>query len=289
MLKITISASLLKTVSSSLMAISSEAAIQQKEHPFIISQEKKSLERRAKMWEKSVEEIIKEDEELKAKYPSKSFIEKLPLISNIKAYTDKVFKLDVDAASKELTIEINEDFIEEAIKIGTNVVVKAMEPALNLAAVFANYGDDVVAFKTKWDEDKVDTTTSETIPAEKVPAEIRAKVEETKKKEFNGWSFDTDVFPTNPKPLFLDEEKETYKLIYDLSATRGEEKFRCSPNVSRRIIQDKENTVIELADHHEIPSSLVKALFEYYGVELTDRQLGLETPTVNEHTPAVEE
>ena len=285
MLKITISASLLKTVSSALMAVSSEAAIQQKEHPFIISQEKKSLERRAKMWEKSVEEIIKEDEEFAAKYPSKSFIEKLPLISNIKAYTDKVFKIDVDAASKELTVEINEDFIAEAIKIGTNVTVKAMEPALNLAAVFANYGEDVVAYKAKWDEDKVDSTiTSETIPAEKVPEEIRAKVK-VGHVETEGWTLAIDQHPSKPKPFFPDEEKEAYISCVDLICTRGEEQFNCYPSDGVGILQSKDKTVAQLAQYNEMPASLIKAIYAYYGVELTPKQLGIEEVQAPAETP----
>lgn len=288
MLKLSISATLLQAASRSLMSITNEVVILQKEHPFLVKKEKESIEREAKMFKMTVEEVIKDRQRLKAT-SEKSPLDKLPLISNITNFNSKI--VSVIRTEEEVTVTLNEDFVQGAIKIGTDMAVKAAKPLVDFISVLDGYADDVLALKAKWKEDEEDKVEveSKTVPASEVPEKVRAKVEETKKKEFNGWSFDTDVFPTNPKPLFLDEEKETYKLIYDLSATRGEEKFRCSPNVSRRIIQDKENTVIELADHHEIPSSLVKALFEYYGVELTDRQLGLETPAVNEHTPAVEE
>ena len=279
MLKITISASLLKTVSSSLMAISSEAAIQQKEHPFIISQEKKSLERRAKMWEKSVEEIIKEDEELKAKYPSKSFIEKLPLISNIKAYTDKVFKLDVDAASKELTIEINEDFIAEAIKIGTSVVISAMEPALNLAAVFVNYSEEVDALQAKWNPEEEPTeTTSAEVPASQVPEEIRKKV------NTNDWVLVLDEHPSKAVPFFTDEEKENYIMCEDLLCTRGDQKFNCFPSTVQYILGSKGKTVEQLAERNKIPASLVRAIYAHYGVEAPAPKE--EVKTDNQSQPA---
>ena len=193
MLKLTISSSLLKTLATAVGHIGTEVAILSKEHPFIIAQEKESIEREAKMFKITVEEVLKRRAENEAKEPSKSFIDKLPLISNIKAYSDKVFKIDVDAASKELTVQVNEEFITEAIKIATKLTINLIEPALNLAAVFENYADEVCTLKDKWNpEETEEEITSNDISADKVPAEIRSKVSQTE------WTPALDKSPYDP-------------------------------------------------------------------------------------------
>ena len=265
MLKLTISSTLLKTLSTSVGHIGTEVAILNKEHPFILAQEKESIEREAKMFKITVEEVIKRRAENEAKEPSKSFIDKLPLISNIKAYSDKVFKIDVDAANKEVTVQVNEEFVTEAIKIGTKVVINAMEPALNLAAVFANYAKEVDAFKGKWETETPTETVSTEVPAEKVPEEIRNKVEP--KVDTSGWTFTLDEHPSKDLPFFTDEAKENYILCKDFICTRGKEVFNCSPSRAQQILNNTTKTVEKLAETYDMPSSLIRAIFAYYGVE----------------------
>ncbi|MEG0365563.1 MAG: hypothetical protein RR585_01915 [Coprobacillus sp.] len=267
MLKLIISASLLQATSNAISAIAGAAAIQEKEHPFLIAKEKKSLERQAKMFGMTVEEIIKDRERHAATNPKKSFIEKLPLISNIKAYSDKVF--NITRNDKDVTIEVNEDFIKEALELGKTVAVNALVPALDLAAVIAKYAEGVDAYKEKWEtKDKEDVVIDSTeIAAEQVPAEIKEKV--TGPFESNGWTLVIDENPSTPTPFFTDEEKENYILCVDLLCTRGEEKFSCFPGSGASILENvKEKTVPQLAERQNMPSSLIKAICAYYGVEI---------------------
>ena len=279
MLKLIISASLLQAASNAISAIAGAAAIQEKEHPFLIAKEKKSLERQAKMFGMTVEEVIKDRERHASTDHKKSFIEKLPLISNIKAYSDKVF--NITRNDKDVTIEVNEDFIKEAIELGKTVAVNALVPTLDLAAVIAKYEEGVDAYKEKWEtKDKEDVVIdSNEIAAEQVPAEIKEKA--TGPFESNGWTLVIDKNPSTPTPSFTDEEKENYILCVDLLCTRGEEKFNCFPGTGAHILENlKEKTVPQLAERHSMPSSLIKAICAYYGVEIP-------TPKVEE-TAAVE-
>lgn len=267
MLKLIISASLLQAASNAISAVAGAAAIQEKEHPFLIAKEKKSLERQAKMFGMTVEEIIKDRERHAATNPKKSFIEKLPLISNIKAYSDKVF--NITRNDKDVTIEVNEDFIKEALELGKTVAVNALVPTLDLAAVIAKYEEGVDAYKEKWEtKDKENVVIdSNEIAAEQVPAEIKEKA--TGPFESNGWTLVIDKNPSTPTPSFTDEEKENYILCVDLLCTRGEEKFNCSPGTGAHILENlKEKTVPQLAERHSMPSSLIKAICAYYGVEI---------------------
>lgn len=226
------------------------------------------------------EEVIKRNEEFEAKYPSKSFIDSLPLISNIKAYSDRVFKIDVDAASKELTVQVNEEFITEAIKIATKLTINLIEPALNLAAVFENYADEVCDLKDKWNpEETEEEITSNDISADKVPAEIRSKVSQTE------WTPALDKSPYDPKPFFTDEDKENYIFVQDLVWSRGDEKFHLTPNDTAYMLGNVERTVTELASYNNIPASLVRAVYAHYKVEFTPKQLGQEEVKPVEETP----
>lgn len=283
MLKLIISASLLQAASNAISAVAGAAAIQEKEHPFLIAKEKKSLERQAKMFGMTVEEIIKDRERRAATESEKSFIEKLPLISNIKAYSDKVF--NITRNDKEVTIEVNEDFIKEALELGKTVTVNALVPVLDLAAVIAKYAEGVDAYKEKWEtKDKEEVVIDSTeIPAEQVPAEVKEKV--TGPFESHSWTLVIDENPSTPTPFFTDEQKENYTMCVDLVCTRGEEKFTCSPGTGLRLLANRgDKTVPQLAEHHHMPSSLIKAIFDYYGFDAPAPKVE-ETTTV-ENKPA---
>lgn len=286
MLKLVISSTTLTNISASIAGFASAIAVVKESHKGLIAMQVDKDIKMAKLFDVTVEQY--KLQKVSDKKDESSFLDHLPLLKNIKAYANKA--VIVTTENDEVTVQFSTEFIQEGADLFFNNMKKVLLPIADIITVLHQNDKDIDAFTAKWELDMKEEpqveVVSEEISSAKVPTAIAAKVDASApvkdSVEVNGWTLSLSEYPTTPVPFFIDEHKEENKLIKDFTAKRGDESFECSPGTTILILQSKNSTIPELAERAKLPSSLIKALYEFYGIELSPKQLGIEEPTTTE-------
>lgn len=279
MLKLVISSTTLTNISASIAGFAASVAVVKESHKGLIAIQAEKDIKMAKLFDVTVEQY-KLEKEFYQKDKS-SFLDKLPLLKNIKAYANKA--VSVTTENEEVTIQFSTEFIQEGVDLFFTNTKKVLVPIADLITIISQNNKDIKDFGDKWELNKLEEPqveiVSKEVSAAEVPADIVAKVSDEEhvkdSVEVNGWVLSLSDSPLTPQPFFLDADKEDYKLIKDLTATRGDSTFECTPGTTALIL-GSENTIPELAERSKLPSSLIKALYEFYGIEFSPKQLGTE-------------
>ena len=257
MLKLTMSATLLNAVASSMATVALNVREVSKTHTGLKAQEEKSLIKTAEVLGIPVEEY-RADKAKRALKQAEELATKLPFFSNIKEKVTKVATLT--KTDDSVVICINEEYLLDCVKAAERVTLKLLKPIADAACIFGDEEENQEAFEAKWfpKEESETVVESKEVSAADVPVEIRTEV------AHHGWKFETSDY--SPEPFFTDENYENHIIVHFITATKEESSFQVPQSKVKRILGTTK-TLLETAKAEELPVSLVKAIRAFYGQE----------------------
>lgn len=259
MLKLSISATFLNTVASSLSVIALNVRETSATHKGLKAQEEKSLVKTAEVLGIPVEEY-RADKAKRKLAEAEKFVSNLPFFSNIKEKATKVATLT--KTDNEVIISINEEYLTECVQAAERVTLKLLKPIADAACIFGEEEENQEAFDAKWFPKEESETIVETkvVPATDVPVEVRSEV------AHHGWTITPSDFVT-PEPFFTDEENENFINIHFLTAVHKDGRELSVSQVKVRNVLQSTDTLLNTARNENLPVSFVKAIRAFYGQE----------------------
>lgn len=257
MLKLSISATFLNTVASSLSVIALNVRETSATHKGLKDQEEKSLVKTAEVLGIPVEEY-RADKAKRKLAEAEKFVANLPFFSNIKEKATKVATLT--KTDDEVTISINEEYLTECVQAAERVTLKLLKPLADVACIFGDEEENQEAFDAKWfpKEESEIVVEAKEVPATDVPVEVRSEV------AYHGWKLEASDF--SPEPFFTDENYENHIVVHFITATKEESTIQVAQGKVKRVLGSTK-TLLETAKATELPVSLVKAVRAFYGQE----------------------
>lgn len=258
MLKLSIPATLLNTVATSISIIALNVRETSKTHKGLKAQEEKTILKTAEVLGISVEQY-RADKAKQAALDAEQFAAKLPFFSNIKEKATKVATLT--KTDDAVVIGINEEYLNDCVKAAERVTLKLLKPLADVVCIFGDEEEASEALEAKWfpKEDTAEPTVeTQSIDANDVPTEIRSEV------TYHGWNIEVSEF--SPEPFFLDESYEDHIVIHFLTATKDSSSIQIPQGKVKRVLGSA-STLLETAKEQELPVSLVKAVRAFYGQE----------------------
>lgn len=264
MLKLSIPATLLNTIASSIATIALNVRETSSNHKGLKAQEEKTILKTAEILGIPVEQY-RADKIKQAAIDAEKFAAKLPFFSLIKEKATKVATLT--KTDDAVVIGINEEYLTDCVKAAERVTLKLLGPIADVACIFGDEEENSEAFEAKWfhKEDKtleveIDKATGDVtvnkVDANDVPLEVRTSV------TYFGWSIEASDFA--PEPFFLDESYEDHILVHFLTATKESSSIQIPQGRVKRVLASTA-TLLETAKEQELPVSLVKAIRAFYG------------------------
>lgn len=259
MLKLSISASILNAISTSILTISHNAKLTEETNPklkAVIQEEAQSI---ANVLDISVDEYLKTKEEKQVSKLTTLLkhynLNTMPLINNKIITTNKT--------DDTLEISINDEYIIDCIELATKASVRMLKPLADLYVIAFDNEKDSKAVEAKW-RSKQETVTSKIIDPSEVPTDILTKkdtIAET--KTINGWT----ITPSNlvTPVIVMEEDGENYTTLYFLECTNGERNLDVTARKVETIVKltgDYTKEVSNIA----LPFSLITAIRQYYGI-----------------------
>ena len=259
MLKLSIPATFLNTVASSLSVIALNVRETSVTHKGLKDQEEKSLVKTAEVLGIPVEEY-RADKAKRKLAEAEKFVANLPFFSNIKEKVTKVATLT--KTNDEVIISINEEYLTECVQAAERVTIKLLKPLADIACIFGDEEENQEAFDAKWfpKKESEPVVESKVVPATDVPEEIRSKV------EYHSWTITPSDFVT-PEPFYTTEDQESWINIYGLDAVRVSDNQALSVDRIdvRNIMNMKEGTDMQVfAKEIKLPISLIKGIQRYF-------------------------
>lgn len=257
MLKLSISATLLNAIASSMAIITLNVREVSKTHAGLKAQEEKSLIKTAEVLGIPLEQY-RDDKAKRALKQAEEFATKLPFFSNIKEKVTKVATLT--KTDDEVIISVNEEYLTECVQAAERVTIKLLKPIADIACIFGDEEENQEAFDAKWFPKEESETIVETkvVPTTDVPVEVRSET------TYHGWKLELSDFA--PEPFFTDENYENHIVVHFITATKEESSIQVSQTKVKRILGSTK-TLLETAKALELPVSLVKAVRAFYGQE----------------------
>ena len=258
MLKLTMSATFLNTVASSLSVIALNVRETSATHKGLKDQEEKSLVKTAEVLGIPVEEY-RADKAKRKLAEAEKFVSNLPFFSNIKEKATKVATLT--KTDDEVIISVNEEYLTECVQAAERVTIKLLKPLADIACIFGDEEENQEAFDAKWFPKEESETIVETkvVPATDVPVEVRSEA------AYHGWKLEASDF--SPEPFYTTEDQESWINIYGLDAVRVSDNKSLSVDRIdvRNIMNMKEGTDMQVfAKEIKLPISLIKGIQRYF-------------------------
>ena len=257
MLKLTMSATLLNAIASSMATVALNVREVSKTHTGLKAQEEKSLIKTAEVLGIPLEQY-RADKAKQALKQAEELATKLPFFSNIKEKVTKVATLT--KTDDSVIISINEEYLLDCVKAAERVTLKLLKPIADAACIFGEEEENQEAFEAKWfpKEESEPVVESKEVSAADVPVEIRTEV------AHHGWKIETSDY--SPELLFTDENYENHIIVHFITATKEESSIQVPQSKVKRILGTTK-TLLETAKAEELPVSLVKAIRAFYGQE----------------------
>lgn len=253
MLKLTMSATFLNTVASSLSVIALNVRETSVTHKGLKDQEEKSLVKTAEVLGIPVEEY-RADKAKRKLAEAEKFVSNLPFFSNIKEKATKVATLT--KTDDEVIISVNEEYLTECVQAAERVTLKLLKPLADIACIFGDEEENQEAFDAKWfpKEESKTVVESKVVPATDVRSGIM----------YHGWKLEISDF--SPEPFFTNENYENHIVVHFITATKEQSSIQVGQGKVKRILGSTK-TLLETAKATELPVSLVKAIRAFYGQE----------------------
>lgn len=188
----------------------------------------------------------------------------IPLFHKIENVVSKA--VTVTRGESEVTIDVNDQFINDYVNLTFNVYEALVSPLMQCALVLKEHTNAVSEFQKKWQDDVVE------VPADLFNTNVDATPsDDTGSKELFGWSL------TNPNkdvsfsfravnPDTLDD----VTVVHDLKAVRHGQELMVAA-ISIQTICESKASLQETARRCGYPITLIKAIREYFGFKpLTD-------------------
>lgn len=270
MLKLTVSASLLNTIATSMATVALNIRETEATHKGLKAQTEKTIAANAELFGVPVEQYRADKATQKLK-EAEAFAAKLPFFSFFKEKVTKVATLTKTDDTIEITV--NGDYLTECVQAAERVTLKLLKPLADIACIFGDEEDASKAFEAKWfpkeDEDlnkaclkenEINISSKE-VSAHEVPTDIRSAV------DYNGWKLIPSEF-SNPSPFFIDETQENFFLIHYLTAIKVEDNTEVAvTQCTLKGILSSTADLLKTAKDAKLPKSLVNAVRAYYGYE----------------------
>ena len=255
MLKLTMSATFVNAVASSMATVALNVREISKTHTGLKAQEEKSLIKTAEVLGIPLEQY-RADKAKQALKQAEEFATKLPFFSNIKEKVTKVATLT--KTDDSVIIGINEEYLLDCVKATERVTLKLLKPIADAACIFGDEEENQEAFDAKWfpKEDSKTTVNTKEVPATDVPVDVRSGI------IYHGWKL--EIYDFAPEPFFTDENYENHIVVHFITATKEESSIQVSQTKVKRILGSTK-TLLETAKATELPVSLVKAIRAFYG------------------------
>ena len=259
MLKLSISASILNAISTSILTISHNAKLTEDTNPKLKAVLQEEAQRMANILDISVDEYLKNKEEKQVSKLTTLLkhynLSTIPLINNKIITTNKT--------NDTLEISINDEYIIDCIELATKASVRMLKPLADLYVIAFDNEKDSKAVEAKW-RSKQETVTSKLIDSSEVPTDILTKkdtIAET--KTINGWT----ITPSNlvTPVIVMEEDGENYTTLHFLECTNGERNLDVTTRKVETIVKltgDYTKEVSNIA----LPFSLITAIRQYYGI-----------------------
>ena len=259
MLKLTMSATFVNAVASSMATVALNVREVSKTHSGLKAQEEKSIIKTAEVLGIPVEEY-RADKAKRKLAEAEKFVSNLPFFSNIKEKATKVATLT--KTDDEVIISVNEEYLTECVQAAERVTLKLLKPIADAACIFGEEEENQEAFEAKWfpKEESEPVVESKEVSAADVPVEIRSKV------EYHSWTITPSDFVT-PEPFFTDEENENFINIHFLTAVHKDGRKLSVSQVKVRNVLQSTDTLLNTARNENLPVSFVKAIRAFYGQE----------------------
>ena len=257
MLKLTMSATLLNAIASSMATVALNVREVSKTHTVLKAQEEKSLIKTAEVLGIPVEQY-RADKAKRALKQAEELATKLPFFSNIKEKVTKVATLT--KTDDEVIISVNEEYLTECVQAAERVTIKLLKPLADIACIFGDEEENQEAFDAKWfpKKESEPVVESKVVPATDVPVEVRSEV------AYHGWKLEASDFSS--EPFFTDENYENHIVVHFITATKEESSVQVPQSKVKRVLGSNK-TLLETAKAEELPVSLVKAIRAFYGQE----------------------
>ena len=257
MLKLTMSATFVNAVASSMATVALNVREVSKTHSGLKAQEEKSIIKTAKVLGIPVEEY-RADKAKRKLAEAEKFVSNLPFFSNIKEKATKVATLT--KTDDEVIISVNEEYLTECVQAAERVTLKLLKPLADIACIFGDEEENQEAFDAKWfpKEDSETTVETKVVPATDVPVDVRSGI------IYHGWKLEASDFSS--EPFFTDENYENHIVVHFITATKEESTIQVAQGKVKRVLGSTK-TLLETAKATELPVSLVKAVRAFYGQE----------------------
>ena len=185
----------------------------------------------------------------------------LPLFHKIENVVSKA--VTVTRGESEVTVDINDQFINEYIDLTFKTYESFVKPMINLGVVLKDASKLSSEFQKKWQDDVI----SMPDPVDSVdPLDfVKNETECSNSKELYGWTLTNEDKYTYITNRILDKDTlDDVVEVQSLTATRGATKLDVSVNYVQHLCTS-EYTLKETATKYGFPVTLVKAVREYYG------------------------
>lgn len=270
MLKLSISASILNAISTSILTISHNAKLTEDTNPKLKAVIQEEAQRMANILDISVDEYLKNKEEKQVSKLTTLLkhynLSTIPLINNKIITTNKT--------NDTLEISINDEYIIDCIELATKASVRMLKPLADLYVIAFDNEKDSKAVEAKW-RSKQETVTSKLIDSSEVPTDILTKkdtiVESTLEKvlevagskKINDW----ELIPKHTiSETIMNTDGETFTKVNYLTAISKEGVKLNITTVKVKACIKLTNINVDIADDLGLPISLINAIRIYYNV-----------------------
>lgn len=257
MIKLSIPATFLNSVSGSIAGLAATIDSTINSHAGLKAHKEARLERNAKIMGKSIEEYRKESLECQAKKAAE-FVAKLPFFHNILEQSKKIGY--VTKVDETLEIGVNEDYLLDCVQAVVRVTAKMAKPMADIICVFEDDMEYSENIEKKWFGEDEPTIESKVISESEVPTHIVEQMKEGT-THINGW--DLDLTSSVKELYFLDENQEDFIDLVFIVATKNGQEVNVVPAYSKVIIES-EMTLKDTAKKTKLPITLVKAIRAHY-------------------------
>lgn len=249
MLKLSIPASILNAISTSILTISHNAKLTENSNTQLKAILLEKDTRTANIYNVPVEKFIKEKEEKEVSKLT-TLLNGLNL-SNVNLVNNKVIQTTKTEDSLEITI--NDEYIIDCIEIMTKFSVRYLKPLADICVISNDNNKANEELNNKWFP-KEDTTVESTL--EKV-------LEVAGSKKINDW----ELIPNHTiSETIMNTDGETFTKVNYLTAISKEGVKLNTTTVKVKACIKLTNINVDIADDLGLPISLINAIRIYYNV-----------------------
>ena len=255
MLKLSIPASILNAVSTSILTISNSIKQTENSNTQLKAILLEKDTRIANIYDMPVEKFIKEKEEKEVSKLT-TLLNGLNL-SNVNLVNNKV--IQTTKTEDSLEIAINDEYIIDCIEIMTKFSVRYLKPLTDICVISDANDKANKELNDKWFPKNTTKVKEDT----KVASTTVKILEVNEYKEINGWKI-------TPKPIIseiiMDANGETYTKVNYLAAVNKEGAALSITTVKVKACIKLTNINVDIANDLGLPISLINAIRIYYNV-----------------------